>query len=302
MMLTDLYGKHHPKPDDGWALVSVLWAMTMLSLMAAATQELTLTAHRSERSAWDAARAETALHAGLIDAVSGIAASNPSERWRVDGVPRDVAFEGFKLKITVQAETGRFDLNAVDETTLNNLIRSAGEPEEQARKLAASIVYWRTPATGLHPLDAAMEDDYAAAKLSYRPRHGPFQTVEELRLVLGMRPELFEKIRPALTVYTKRGMINPVFAPREALLALYDEDENQVDAIIAARNSGAEIQSQLYLNSTKGVIAAGVSTAGQTFAITAETHVRRKIYRKAIVVMLTGDDTRPYLTLAWGTQ
>lgn len=301
-MRTDIHRKHRRQSEQGWALVSVLWAMIMLSLMAAATQDLTLISHKSERGAWDAARAEAALHAGLIEAVSGIAASSPSQRWRVDGVPRDVTFEGFKLMIAVQAESGRFDLNAADEAILETLIQSAGGSQDQAKKLAASILYWRTPSSELHPLDAALEDDYAAAGLSYRPRHGPFQTVEELRLVLGISPDLFAKLSPALTVYTKQATINPVFAPREALLALYGGDEDQVDAIIAARNSGAEIPSQLYLNSSKSVIAASASTAGQTFAIVMETRVGRKTYRKTVVVMLTGDDARPYLTLTWGTR
>jgi general secretion pathway protein K len=292
-------GKSDDRGERGWALVSVLWGVTMLSLMALAAQDLTLTAHKTESSAWDAARADAALQAAVTQAVLGIATPDIAQRWRVDGVMHEMSFQGFKLKVTIQAESGRFDLNAIDISMLQNLLKAAGQSSDQAQKLAASILYWRSSAAGVHPLDSATENDYAAAGLAYQPRHGPFQTLDELRLVFGVTPDLFKKLRPALTVYTKRAMIDPVFAPREALLALYDGNDDQVDAIIDARNAGTEIPSELYLSSNKGVIGLGISAAGQTFTISAETHLGRRTYRRTTVVMLTGDNIHPDITLAW---
>jgi general secretion pathway protein K len=285
--------------ERGWALVSVLWSVTMLSLLAAATQELTITAHRAEHRAWDSARADAALEAGVVQAVAGI--SGTSGRWRVDGVPRQESFEGFRLRIAVQDEAGRFDLNAVDGSILTALLRSAGLESELAAALSDTILDWRSPA-GPHRLNGASDDDYAAAGLSYRPRHGAFQTVDELRLVLGMTPELFRRIRPALTVYTKRAMIDPALAPKEALLALYAGNEDAVEAILQARASGGEIPSELYLNSRDGVINPGVSLTGQAFTIAVETILDERSYRRTAVVMLTGDDKQPYLTLWWSND
>jgi general secretion pathway protein K len=37
---------------------------------------------------------------------------------------------------------------------------------------------------------------------AYRPRNGPFQSVDELKLVMDMTPPLFKRLAPALTVYS----------------------------------------------------------------------------------------------------
>ena len=44
--------------------------------------------------------------------------------------------------------------------------------------------------------NGAEEPDYRAAGLSYKPANGPFQAIEELQLVLGMRPEIYRRIAP----------------------------------------------------------------------------------------------------------
>ena len=286
--------------ESGWALVSVLWAVTMLSLMAAAIEQLTLTAHWTERRAWDKARADAAFQAAICEAVLGITSPDVSQRWRVDGTPRKWVFEEFKLKITIQDESGRFDLNTIDGGTLTALLHTAGElPADQSEALSNSILNWRNAERTLHLLDGATDDDYHAAGLGYLPRHGPFQSVDELRLVLGMTPALFKKVRPALTVYTHRTLVDPNLAPRESLLALDNGNETLVDATLMARNSAEQVASPLSLGSATGVIGMGVSTAGRIFSIEIETRIDRRIYRQRTTIELTGTDIQPYVTLDW---
>lgn len=284
--------------ERGWALASVLWAVAMLSLMAAATQDLALTSHRTERRAWDHARADAALNASVTEAVLGITTPAVDQRWRVDGVSRDIEFSGFTVKVTVQAESGRYDLNAVDESVLTALLRSQGVEPDRATALADSILDWRSP-PGPHRLNGATDSDYAAAGLPYRPRHAAFQSVDELRLVLGMSPQLFKRIRPALTVYTKRAAIDPALAPRETLLALYNGDEDRVNATLKAREEGDDSGFAIYVSSHKGVINPGISLAGQAFDILAETSIERRMYRREVVVLFTGSDRTPLIRLAW---
>src|SRR5438552_11964968 len=94
---------HARRSEQGWALASVLWGVTMLSLMAVAGQDLALTSHRTERRAWDRARTDAALQAGITQTIVGIAAQT-GDRWRVDGASRQIPFAGFNLKVTVQDE------------------------------------------------------------------------------------------------------------------------------------------------------------------------------------------------------
>ncbi len=287
-----------PRPwERGWALASVLWAVTMLSLMAAATQELTLTSHRTERRAWNRACADAALHAAITQAILGITAPTRDQRWRVDGTSREVTFGGFRLKVSVQAESGRYDLNAVDASVLTTLLRSQDVDPDRATALTDSILDWRSP-TGLHRLNGATNDEYAAAGLPYRPRHAAFQSVDELQLVLGMTPALFKRIRPALTVYTKRTMIDPALAPKEALLALYNRNADEVDAVLKARDQAGDMSQAIYASSHQSIINPGISLAGQAFDISAATWIEGRDYALEVVAVLTGSNQPAFITLS----
>ena len=57
-------------------------------------------------------------------------------------------------------------------------------------------------------------------KLPYGAKDRPFESLSELRLVLGMDAALFEKLRPHLTVYSGLARPNPTFAGQPVLQAL----------------------------------------------------------------------------------
>jgi general secretion pathway protein K len=274
--------------ERGWALISVLWVTTALALLAAATTALTENAYRFERRAFERAAVDAALDAGVVRAVLGIEAPDIADRWRVDGVPQRFDFGGLTLNISVQDELGRFDMNAVDDSILRALFKSQGIPEDQAETLSDRILDWRSQNSAeLHRLHGATDADYAAASLPYRSRHGPFQSVDELQMVLGMTPEIFARIRPALTVYTQKAMIDPVHGTKESLLALYGGDEGAVDNIIAARTAATAVADP------------NISTAGRAFSITVYTQANNRSFERYAVVLLTGDPERPTITLAW---
>jgi general secretion pathway protein K len=271
--------------------VSVLWVVTGLSLLAASVEVLSSNTYRLERETLRHAKAEAALDAGVARAVLALEAPDLADRWRADGTPYVFQFGETTLSVAVQDELGRFDLNAVDGSMLISLLRSEGLSPDDAEALSNNVLAWRSANADLHGLHGATDSDYQSAGLSYRPRHGPFQSVDELRLVLGMTPELFDKIRPALTVYTKKPMIEPGVATREALLALYSGNTAQVDDIIRARADAGTGGSQLGDTS--------LALAGRTFSILVLADIDNRHYRRSAVVMLTSDKEHPYLALSW---
>jgi len=294
-----LKGHADPSPDGderGWALVSVLWAITMLSLMAAATQALTVTSYRSEVHAMVDARAEADLDAAVVAAVLGISDLRPERRWRVDGTATPFAFDGLKMRVSVQDELGRIDLNASSGAIIRQLLLGAGLRPDEAGKLSDSILYWRSK-SGLENLQGAVDDDYRAAHLTYLPRHGPFQTVDEAKLVLGMTPRLFATIRPALTVYSKRPAFDPAVAPREALMALYPGDPGKVEEIIRARSVDPNASMQMGFSS--GTATTLTAPSGRAYSIVAQLVIGRRTFTRSAVVELTSSKERPYFVLAW---
>ena len=281
--------------ESGWALVSVLWALTMLALMAAATQALTVTAYSSERHAMTDARANADLDAAVVRAVLGISDLRPEQRWRTDGTPRAIAYDGLRIRVSVQDELGRIDLNATSASTIRALLSGNGLSPDDAATLADRIADWRGPA-GPVSLHGASDADYRAAGLAYVPRHGPFQTVDEARLVLGMTPALFARVRPALTVYTKRPSFDPSLAPREALVALYPGDSAKIDEILRARSGDIGLTQP---GNASGAAPPPSVPFGRAYEVTAELAIGRRTFRRGAVVELTGGGKRAYFVLAW---
>ena len=280
--------------ERGWALVSVLWALTMLALMAAATEALTATSWRAEQHAIVDSRADTALDAAVVRAVLGISDRRAEARWRVDGAHRRFVFDGLVLDVAVQDEAGRIDLNASGTALLVALFTANGLAPDAASRLVGRIVDWRTP-PGPATLNGGSDDDYRAARLSYLPRHGLFQCVDEVKLVLGMTPQLFARIRPALTVYSKRASFDASVAPAASLLALYPNDPGKIDAVLRARDGNPNAVSGL--GAPPGASSGAV--AGHAFSILATATINNRTFHRTAIVQMTGDDRAPYYALAW---
>ncbi len=81
------------------------------------------------------------------------------------------------------------------------------------------MIDWRTP-KNTRSLNGATADDYRNAGYAWLPRGGPFQSVDELALVMGMTPQIFARVAPALTVYSHQRDFDLRVAPKEALLAV----------------------------------------------------------------------------------
>jgi general secretion pathway protein K len=92
-------------------------------------------------------------------------------------------------------------LNTAPGVLLRALIAQMGAAPALADRVAAAILDWRT--SGGNPrVNGAKAPEYRAAGLTYGPPGTPFQNVAELADVLGMTPNLFERLAPHLTILT----------------------------------------------------------------------------------------------------
>jgi general secretion pathway protein K len=232
--------------------------------------------------------AESAIALGVL----GLLDLRPERRWRVDGVAQDVSLQGIAIKIAIQDEFGLIDLNQAGIELFRGLFRSAGMSEDEAQRLADRVIDWRTA----RPTDDRT-DDYQREEVPYAPRHAPFQSVDELKLVLGVTPELFTRIKPALTVYSQQPNADQRVAPREALLALPNMDARRVDAVLRERTSVALALSGQSPRLGAGVIDPALALNGHAFTITAGFTYRETRMGKRAVIRLGGDAKRPYMVL-----
>jgi general secretion pathway protein K len=271
-------------------LAYVASAVILLSAIAVSFLTSTAASYRLSRNGLDAAKAEAAVDAGVTRAVLGILETRRERRWRVDGAPQDFMFGDMKIRVSIQDELGRIDLNHADRSLLAGLFRSARLDVEAAAGLADKVLDWRgSSGSGRQP-GSTKEPEHRAAGLAYTPRNGPFQSVDELKLVEGMTVELYRRVATAVTVYSGRQFIDPQFAPAEALAALPGQSRDAAAALITSRSSqGART----------GTIDPSIPLGGRAFSIRLEIAQVGGALKREVVIRLTDDPFRPYWVLSW---
>ena len=111
------------------------------------------------------------------------------------------------------------NLNTATPEILKQLIqRASGIKSLEAVTIAESIVDWRDKDKEALP-SGAEDYYYLGLSTAYECKNGPFESVEELLLVRGVTPEIFNRIRPYITVYGS-GAVNINTADATVLEAL----------------------------------------------------------------------------------
>jgi len=118
-------------------------------------------------------------------------------------------------------EESRININTADFKTLTRIFHSAlNVDESDAEGLAASVIDWRGTHRSLTLSDRSAEDSfYRSGNFPYESKDAGFQVLEELFLVRGFNENIFEKIRPYITIYSS-GKVNINTASKPVLAAL----------------------------------------------------------------------------------
>jgi general secretion pathway protein K len=179
------------------------------------------------------ARAEAAATAALHAAALALSVADRDVRWEADARPHLIPWPDATVSVKVSPESGRIDLNRAPRELLVGLFEQY-VPMATAEALADAVVDWRDADDDPQPAGAEA-DDYARARYGYAPANGVFNTVGELRRVLGFDTRLVERLSPYLTVYSGRPRINLMSADLVALLSVPDIDADTAAALMAQR-------------------------------------------------------------------
>ena len=194
----------------GFALLIVLWSMALLALIgtriAAAGHAETQLATNLRANAIAEAAADGAVFEALFHFMDG-----SSGHWPADGLARRVNMPQAQVAVTLLDESRKISLNNAPPPLLRGLLRAIGVNRQLAVALTEQIVDWRSSARFPHTRSAkAMQ--YKAAGRDWGPPNRPFRTLDELRMVLSMTPEILDRLRPYLSPYTY-STPNPQVAP-----------------------------------------------------------------------------------------
>jgi general secretion pathway protein K len=221
----------------GLALVSVLWITALLALLAASLTSSSRTESRLARNQIENAKAEALADAGVHRAALGLLQFDPERAWQADRRTRVMRLGEGEVRITIEDEDAKIDLNGAPVELLAGLFRAVGLDEEAALTFADRIADFRDGDDEPRPLGAEAAD-YAAAGLPYGPKNAPFVSLSELLQVLGMTEELYELVKPHLTVFSGGEGLDPLRASPTVLLAIPGMTPDIAQAIATA---GADV-------------------------------------------------------------
>lgn len=207
-----------PKSAHGFALVIVIWVLTLLSLMAGS---FALTMRRADSVTMalkNNAQAEALTESSFTQAKYMLQQPDPNQRWLADGsIYRIVRNDGSEIRISITAESAKIDLNQASPELLAAAIDMISSDKWQQQALLNSILDWRDADDETRP-HGAEKKQYQDAGLTYSPSNQPFQSLDELLLVQGMDEQTFNRLQPWLTVYSGQNQVDMEMASPEVQL------------------------------------------------------------------------------------
>ena len=271
--------------ERGYAMIAAVAAVAFFGYLSLAAIAGGRGAVVAANAGLTRARLSADADAGAALAIHELGLEDLKRRWSLTGLPREVDFEGAKLTITVEDETGKIPLNFVPSPQLRALFQQAGADPRQIDGLVEGLQDLRgdsrpggsTAAAGFPRVDARIA-----------AQRGPLWSLDELKLLPGMTPDLYAKIAPAVTVHINTLAFDPRTAPPLALAVMSPSSANSPGAIEQVRERAGQTAAFADLPP--------VTLGGRTVTVrvdAADGHGGR--VERTTVVQFTGFPARPYI-------
>ena len=280
---------------SGFILVAVLWIIAALATLASIYSIYAINTAAASHVADDRLQAQASIRAGVELAAFQLLAAPEKTR------PSHGAFEArvgrTEIAVRYRSERARIDLNTAPKELLAGLFAAIGVSDPQAADHVDRILAWRTtPDPNVENTEPAA---YKTAGLPYPPRQAPFDDPLELGLVLGLTPDLVERILPDVTIFSGAAQVDVVSADAEVLAALPQMTPEILQGVLAARAATPEDGQRLL--KALGPARDGASVeAGTSFRAEIEVDLGRGRRVEAEVVFQLNDGAEePYDVLYW---
>lgn len=227
----------------GIALLSVLWVLMLLALMAATFTHTSRTETKLARNLLESAQAEALADAGLHFTVARLVQPVSEGGWSLDGQVHAIRLDGGEFRVKIADESVKIDLNAATADLMRALFVAAGLDSRAAAALADAVVDFRDP-DHLRGLNGAEDEDYAAADLPHDAKDSHFQVVEELKQVVGMTEALYAHVSPVLTIHTHQRRPSQRGAPPLVMAAISGEILDEANQGGIPASSGESLDDQ----------------------------------------------------------
>jgi general secretion pathway protein K len=242
------------RSERGFALFVAMWLLAVIAALGLSVGHegrgrALAAANRSE-----GAIALAAAHAGIAHARVRLARGlDEAERsrgatWRRDpwgsldtllAEPQRLGEASYEVRF--RDAGAALNLNRATDRDLHTLLLALRMDAVQAATVADAILDWRD-ADDAPRVRGAERAQYLQRGHLVLPANRPFREVAEIRHVLGMTPEIYERLRPHLTVHGS-GRININAAAAPVLYTLPGITDAVVAAVIQRREGGRPVAS-----------------------------------------------------------
>ena len=224
--------------NRGIALLLVLWALVLLGTLALGFSWSMRTEAMAARNGIDETRAYFQARTGVNRTVM-LLASLPTDNvlaGTIAGKDGDASYE-----VRVESESGKVDVNLVDEEVLLGIFTKAGLPEEEAEAVRDAILDWRDEDDVPRPRGAESAE-YGRMNEPVTPRNGKILGVGELMHVKGVTREIHERILSRVfTAHGNSTQVNALRAPEIVLRSLPGVSAEAANRIVAGRKKESSI-------------------------------------------------------------
>jgi general secretion pathway protein K len=318
------------RSDQGFALIAVLWILVLLTAIVAEFAYSMRTEVNITRNFKEATQAYYIAHSGLVRSVVEMLRNTISAKkqengsqlaenrvWRVNVPIPPQGFGTGEFTVYIDNVAGLIDLNTASEKLLRLVVNTFDISDRERAVIVDSILDWRDK-NDFHRLNGAENKYYRSLASPYSCKNAPFDSVEELLLVRGMSPELFEKdLKSIVTVIPQTkakpsgkkrssrraaranpGQININAAPRQLLEALPQITSQQVQNLIDYRadrdfSSVAEVRDLIGAETFTAISPYITLSLSPYYTIRAEGRVTGSRVRQIIQAMVRIDEKLP---------
>lgn len=284
--------------QKGIALVMVLWIIILVTITSGAFALMARMDQLEAHALLSGTRARMVAEAGIHLTAVMLRDQDEMTRMIADGRTYQQTIDGVLLEIKVTDERGKLDINAVEEQTFQTLFINNGMEIDEAEYLAAAVMDWRD-IDEVERVNGAELDAYNSAGLEIGPGNRPFMMNDELLQVLGMPFDLYRRIEPGITVYSRSAMPNIAYAPVEALMAIPDLSMDDAINFVQTRRAlePGDIQS-VALPDGQVVMAQG---RGLTYSIQAKATMPNGVWEQLETTIRLGGSPNgmPFRVMRW---
>ena len=156
------------------------------------------------------------------------------EKWSPSKNPYSVTIGDRNCDVYLSSENGKININGLNDINrefLVNFLKKMGVDASDADTITDSILDWMDADDFTH-VNGAEDGFYGSLPDPYKSKDAPFYSIEEMTLVQGVTPGIFEQIKDFITVYGgKEISINVNIASNEILSSIPGMSEDVADEL-----------------------------------------------------------------------